>query len=61
MFVCPGFHTGVLSLVIFIGASLSEPHIDGTAGRFHILWLLLLWYDCHPRATVGRRKYVGIS
>ena len=24
-----------------IGASLSEPHIDGTAGRFHILLLLL--------------------
>ena len=38
-----------------IGASLSEPHIDGTAGRFHIL----LWYDRHPCATVGRTKYVG--
>ena len=24
------------SLVYIIGASLSEPHIDGTTGRFHI-------------------------
>ena len=50
-------HSGII-----IGASLSEPHIDGTAGRFHILslLLLLLWYDCHPRAAVGRTKYVGL-
>ena len=41
-----------------IGASLSEPHIDGTAGRFHILWYV--WYDRHPRAAVGRTKYVGL-
>ena len=33
-----------------------EPHIDGTAGRFHIL----LWYDRHPCAAVGRTKYVGL-
>ena len=39
-----------------IGASLSEPHIDGTAGRFHIL----LWYDHYPHAAVGRTKYVGL-
>ena len=39
------------------GASLSESHIDSTAGRFHILWL---WYDRHPRAAVGRTKYVGL-
>ena len=47
---------GLVSTII--GASLSEPHIDGTAGRFHIL--TLLWYDRHPRAAVGRTKYVGL-
>ena len=48
--------------LLVIGASLSEPNIDGTAGRFHILLfsLLLLWYNCHPHAAVGRTKYVGL-
>ena len=26
----------IIIIIIIIGASLSEPHIDGTAGRFHI-------------------------
>ena len=26
----------MIIIIIIIGASLSEPHIDGTAGRFHI-------------------------
>ena len=28
--------TIMIIIIIIIGASLSEPHIDGTAGRFHI-------------------------
>ena len=44
-----------------IGASLSEPHIDRTSGRFsiyydHISLLSSLWYDRHPRAALGRTK-----
>ena len=26
----------IIIIMMIIGASLSEPHIDGTAGRFHI-------------------------
>ena len=38
----------VINLPI-IGASVSEPHIDSTAGTFHILW-----YDRHQITTVIR-------
>ena len=31
-----------IRLVIIIGASLSEPHIDGTAGRFHICIIIII-------------------
>ena len=27
---------------LFIGASLSEPHIDGTTGRFHICIIIII-------------------
>ena len=36
---------------VLIGASLSEPHIDRTSGRFP--WW---WYDRRPRAALGRTK-----
>ena len=56
LWLCLGeFDLSSLVIIMIVGASVSEPHIDGTAGRFHILW-----YDCHPRATVGRTKYVGL-
>ena len=31
-------HTRKTERRLLIGASLSEPHIDGTAGRFHIYY-----------------------
>ena len=39
-------------IIVIIGASLSEPHIDRTSGRFPYT----LWYDSHPRAALGRTK-----
>ena len=36
-----------------IGASVSEPHIDGTAGTFHTMVRPSSDYDRHPRAAVG--------
>ena len=39
--------------LLIIGASLSEPHIDGTTARLNIC-IYYIWYDCHPRATLGR-------
>ena len=43
---------------IVIGASLSEPHIDRTSGRFSIYYdyISSLWYDRHPRAALGHTK-----
>ena len=31
-----------LSSILLIGASLSEPHIDGTTGRFHICIIIII-------------------
>ena len=42
----------------FIGASLSEPHIL-QLGDF-IYLCIEVWYDRHPRAALGRTKYVGL-
>ena len=39
-----------IHLVIMIGASLSEPHIDGTAGRFHICIIIV-------RPSAARRAW----
>ena len=32
----------IMIIIIIIGASLSEPHIDGTAGRFHICIIIII-------------------
>ena len=56
LWLCLGeFDLSSLVIIMIVGASLSEPHIDGTARRFHTLW-----YDRHPHTAVGRTKYVGL-
>ena len=35
-------------IIVLIGASLSEPHINGTSMRAVFIFL---WYDRHPRAA----------
>ena len=32
----------IMIIMIIIGASLSEPHIDGTAGRNHICIIIII-------------------
>ena len=39
----------------FIGTSLSEPHINGTAMReFYIIYYVLLWYVGHVKLYTQR-------
>ena len=32
----------IIIIIMIIGASLSEPHIDGTTGRFHICIIIII-------------------
>ena len=40
--------------IMIIGASLSEPHIDGTAGRFHICIIIIIIITRGMQCIVGR-------